>query len=52
MVVVNPRRHTVPVHQPAPAVRVLTEAEVLDGGSVVPGWQLPVRVFFRYGLAD
>lgn len=52
VVVVNPRRRTVAVHQPGQVVRVLTEADVLDGEQVVPGWQLPVRAIFSHGLTD
>jgi Uma2 family endonuclease len=52
VLVVNPRRHTVAVHRPGQAVRVLTESDVLDGEDVVPGWTLPVRDVFALGLAD
>lgn len=47
VLVVNPRRHTVAVHRPGQPVRVLTEADVLDGEEVVPGWSIPVRELFR-----
>lgn len=48
VVVVNPRPNarTVTVHQPGQAPLTLTEADTLDGGEVVPGWQLPVREIF------
>ncbi len=44
--VVNPRRRTVAVHRPGQPIRVLTEADVIDGEDVVPGWTLPVRELF------
>ena len=30
-------------HRPGREPQVLTEADTLDGGEVVPGWQMPVR---------
>jgi Uma2 family endonuclease len=42
--VVNPRSRTVTVQYPGTAARVLSEADVLDGGDVVPG--------FRIGVAE
>lgn len=44
--VVNPRRSTVKVYEAAAPVRELAETDILDGGSVVPGWALPVRDLF------
>jgi Uma2 family endonuclease len=44
--VVNPRRRTVAVHRSGQPVRILSEADVLDGEAVVPGWSLPVRDLF------
>jgi Uma2 family endonuclease len=41
VVVVNPRRRNVEVHRPGQAARTLTEADVLDGEDVVPGWSYP-----------
>ncbi len=52
VVVVNPRRRTVAVHRPDRAVRILTENDVLDGETVVPGWKLRIRDIFMHGLAD
>jgi hypothetical protein len=43
---VDPRRHTVAVHRPGQPVRVLSEADILDGEDVVAGWSLPVRGLF------
>jgi len=34
------------VYQPDHAPLLLTEADTLDGGEVVPGWRLPVREIF------
>jgi Uma2 family endonuclease len=46
VVVVNPRQRTATVYRsPSDFVR-LTEADVLDGGDVVPGWTLPLRELF------
>lgn len=44
---VNPRRRAVARHRPGEAVRILTEADVLDGEDVVPGWTLAVRDLFE-----
>ena len=45
VVVVNPRNRTVKVHTPD-TVLTLTEADTLDGGDAVPGWQLPIADIF------
>ena len=47
VIVVNPRQRTVRVHRSLTAITVLTEDDVLDGGEVVPGWQLPVKEIFE-----
>ncbi len=44
--IVNPRRRTVAVHRAGGGVRLLTEADEIDGEDVVPGWKLPVRALF------
>ncbi len=44
--VVDPRRRSVGEHRPGQPERVLTEADVLDGADVVPGWRLPVGALF------
>lgn len=46
VVVVNPRKRTVTVYQ-ATAFTILHENDTLDGGEVVPGWQLPVAAIFE-----
>jgi Uma2 family endonuclease len=46
VLVIDPPRRTVAVHRSRTEVAVLTEADVLDGGDVVPGWTLPVREIF------
>jgi Uma2 family endonuclease len=46
VVVVNPRRRTVAVHRSSSRVRQLTEADIIDGDDVVPGWALPVAALF------
>ena len=45
VVVVNPRNRTVNVHTPDGAV-TLKMGDTLDGGEVVPGWQMPVADMF------
>jgi hypothetical protein len=44
--VADPRERTAAVHRPGPPVRVLSEADTLDGEDVVQGWRLPVRALF------
>jgi Uma2 family endonuclease len=47
VVVVNPRRQQVFVHAPDTDVKVLGVDDTLDGGEVVPGWQLPIKELFE-----
>jgi Uma2 family endonuclease len=46
VVVVHPPKRTVTVYRPRGTALVLTENDVLEGGDVVPGWQIPVRDIF------
>ena len=46
VVVVNPRNRTVRVHRPTTDSVLLTEKDTLDGGDVVPGWEMPVADIF------
>ena len=46
VILVDPRRRSVTLHAPGQPPVTLTEADTLDGGPVVPGWQLPVRDIF------
>jgi Uma2 family endonuclease len=46
VVVVNPRRRAVTVYRSLTDVVVLTENDTLDGGDVVPGWNMPVKDIF------
>lgn len=46
VVVVNPRQHTVTVYRSLSDIRVMNEDEVLDGGDVVPGWEVRVKDLF------
>jgi Uma2 family endonuclease len=46
VVVVNPRTQQVLVHAPDSDVKVLEVDDMLDGGEVVPGWQLAVGELF------
>lgn len=47
VVVINPRTRQVLVHAPDADVKVLGMDDVLEGGEVVPGWQLPIKELFR-----
>jgi Uma2 family endonuclease len=47
VVVINPRRRTVAVYRAPTVVRILTEADTLDGEDVVPGWRMPVAAMFE-----
>ncbi len=47
VIVVDPRRRIVKIHCSPTDVVVLTEADTLDIGDVVPGWQMPVRDIFQ-----
>ena len=46
VVVVNPRNKTVKVHRSPTDVVTLTMTDTLDGGDVVPGWQMPIADIF------
>ncbi len=46
VVVVNPRNHTITVHDVEGRIIRLTENDILDGGEVVRGWAIPVRDLF------
>ncbi len=46
VVVINPRTEQVLVHMPGD-VNVLEGDDTLDGGDVVPGWQLPIKELFE-----
>ena len=45
VVVVNPRNRTVNVYTPDGAI-TLKLGDTLDGGDVVPGWQMPLTNIF------
>lgn len=42
MWVVDPRRRVVMVHTPDGHTRLLRDGDVIDGGSVLPGFSAPV----------
>lgn len=44
--IISPRTETVTVYQSLSEVRVLTSEETLDGGTVLPGFTLPVQEIF------
>jgi Uma2 family endonuclease len=52
VLVVDPRRRVVEVHRAATPLRELTEADVLEGEEVVPGWSLPVARLFETPVGD
>lgn len=45
--VLDPKRRTVRVHTSATEFRTLSENDTLDGGEVLPGFQLPIRDWFE-----
>jgi Uma2 family endonuclease len=45
--IVEPRRRIVTIWTPDRTARILTEADELDGGDVLPGFRLPVAQIFR-----
>lgn len=46
VVTVNPRAKLVTVYRGPDNIHMLSEGDVLDGGDVVPGWQLPLDELF------
>lgn len=46
VVVINPRQRSATVHKSPTDIAALAEADVLDGGDVVPGFELAVREIF------
>lgn len=46
VIVADPQKRNVIVSSPGRASLELTEADVIDGEDVVPGWKLPVRDIF------
>ncbi len=48
VLVIDPRRRTVEVRTPDGKTRVLTEADELTGGDVLPGFRMPVALIFRW----
>lgn len=47
VVVMDPRKRTVTVYRSREEIRVLTEADTLDGADVVPGWRVSVKELFE-----
>jgi Uma2 family endonuclease len=46
VLVIDPPKRTVIVHQSHADILILKEGDVFDGGDVVPGWKLQVRDLF------
>jgi len=46
--VVDPRRHIVTVYQSLTEIFEIIETDILDGGDVVPGFELSVADIFKY----
>jgi Uma2 family endonuclease len=46
VIVVNPRQRVVTVYHSRTDIVMLTEADTLAGGDVIPGWQLPINEIF------
>jgi Uma2 family endonuclease len=47
VIAVNPGNRNVNVYRSLAEIEILTEADILDGGDVVPGWSMPVRGIFQ-----
>ena len=46
VILVNPRNRSVTLRAPGQPPVILTDQDILDGGGVIPGWQMPVRDIF------
>ena len=46
VVVINPRTRALTLYGAQGDIAILKEGEVLDGGQIVPGWQVPVVDLF------
>ena len=46
VVVINPRQHSATVYRSQTDITALTEADVFNGGDIVPGFELAVREIF------
>ena len=46
VILVNPRNRSVTLRAPGQPPVILTDQDTLDGGAVIPGWQMPVRDIF------
>ena len=46
VIVLNPKTRTVTVYRGFDDVHMLTEGDTIDGGDVIPGWQLPLKDVF------
>ena len=46
VILVNPRNRSVTLRAPDQPPVILTDQDTLDGGAVIPGWQMPVRDIF------
>ena len=42
VIVLNPKTRTATIYRGFDDIRILTEGDTIDGGDVVPGWQLPL----------
>ncbi|MGI6456480.1 MAG: Uma2 family endonuclease [bacterium] len=47
VIVVDPPGRTVTVYRSETDIAILRENDILEGGDVVPGWELPVREIFE-----
>ena len=46
VIVVDPRKHTVTVYRALNQITILTAADTLEGGDVIPGWSMPICDLF------
>ena len=44
VIVLNPKTRTATIYRGFDDIRILTEGDTIDGGDVMPGWQLPLAV--------
>ena len=47
VIVANPLKRTLTVYRSLTDIVILTEREVLRGGEILPGWEMPVSEFFE-----
>ena len=46
VIIINPRNRTATIRRPSQAPAILSGQDIIDGGEVVPGWQMALREIF------